>query len=705
MLLSARPDLIPRRVTAVMLAGTFFFALLVLRLFWVQVVWGGELRREAEQIQTREVTLQPSRGNIYDRNHNLLVTSVPCYSVYANPNLIKDPAAVAGRIAPLLGMKPDDLAKELGGKKSFLWLKYGVDFATAEKLRQMNIAGLGFVEASRREYKQGNLAAAVLGFVGNDNQGLYGLEKSYDRELSGSPGRLVMQVDAANREIPQTDTVVYPSRPGDQLVLTIDQTIQFYVEQELDRIVSTYKPARAVILVMDPRTGEVLAMGSRPTFDPSRWQSYPARVWGQNPAIFYTYEPGSTFKIIVTAAGLEEGAVHPNDWFDDPGYAVVQGRRIYDDERRPLGSVSFAQGVADSLNAVFVQVGQRLGRDRLYKYVHGFGFGALTGIELPGEQAGIVIPENDASPLNVATMSIGQSIAVTPLQVLTAVCAVANGGELIQPHLVKAIEDGAGRVIKEIRPRVIRRVISAETARQEISLLEGVVSAGTGQKALVEGYKVAGKTGTAQVPGPGGYQAGKYVSSFAGFAPADNPRIAVLVMVAEPQGQYYGGEVAAPAFSDVVGETLRYLGVPEEADQLTAAARSGAENTPAAGQVSVPNLVGLPVTDARWLLDERGLRCWAPGSRGVVSGQQPAPGRQEVAGTVISLQVSPLSAQPVVPDLTGLTIKKAGAVLAELGLQISIKGSGIAAEQQPKAGTRVSRGAVVTVRFQPPGGG
>ncbi|OAT86708.1 penicillin-binding transpeptidase domain-containing protein [Desulfotomaculum copahuensis] len=703
--MSERINLIPRRVTIVMLAGTVIFALLILRLFWVQLVWGGELRREAEQVQTREITLQPERGNIYDRNHNLLVTSVPCYSVYANPELFKHPDAAADKIAPLLGLKRDEVYKKLSGKEPFAWLKYGVDFATEEKLRHLNISGLGFVETSKRAYKQGSLAANVLGFAGNDNQGLYGLEKSYDRELSGAPGRLVMQVDADGRQIPQTDALIYPSRPGDQLTLTIDQTIQFFVERELDRIVATYKPARAVILVMDPQTGEVLAMGSRPTFDPSHWQDYPSRVWGQNPATYYTYEPGSTFKIIVTAAGLEEGVVHPGDWFDDPGYAVVQGRRIYDAERNNLGSVSFARGVEDSLNAVFAQVGLRLGRDRLYKYIQGFGFGSPTNIDLPGEEPGIVIPEKNASPLNVATMSIGQSIAVTPVQLLTAICAVANGGQLLQPHLVKEIANGTGKVIKDVRPQLVRRVISAETASQETGLLEKVVTKGTGQKALVPGYTVAGKTGTAQVPGPGGYQAGKYVSSFAGFAPAVNPRVAVLVMVAEPQGQYYGGDVAAPAFSAVVRDTLRYFGVPEEAGQEQPDGASGGTVAAGGNNVAVPNLIGLPVDDARWLLGERGLNCWTPGNKGVVSGQQPAAGRNVNPGAVVSLQVTSASGQITIPDLTGLTMKKAGAVLGDLGLNIKLSGSGVAVKQEPSPGAHVSRGSTVTVEFQPPPGG
>ncbi len=687
-----------RRLGILMLLLLAAFSCLVARLFFVQIIRGEHLRQEATSIRTRDVILQPYRGNIYDRNHNALVTSIPAYSLYAHPDQIKNPKEVAGKIAAVLGVRREEILKKLDNNASFVWLQHGVELDLVKKLE--GIGGLGFVETSTRSYKQGGLAAALLGFVGDDNQGLNGLEKYYDHELQGMPGKMVLEIDARGRQIPQSAVVVERSKAGNNLVLTLDQTIQYYVERELDRIESDYQPKWAVILVMDPKTGEILAMGSRPTFDPSRWRKFPREVWEKNPVTLYTYEPGSTFKMIIAAAALEEGVVRPADWFYDPGYIVVKGRRIYCWERKGHGSESFAQAVENSCNPVFIQVGQKLGKEKLYKYVRGFGFGVPTGIDLPGEEAGVIVPENKASELDLATMSIGQSIAVTPVQLLTAVSAIANGGYLMQPHVVRAVEDASGKTIQEVSPRVIRQVISSETARQLSGILEKVVLEGTGRRALVEGYRVAGKTGTAQVPGPGGYMEGKYVASFAGFAPADDPRIAVLVVVAEPRGgEYHGGEVAAPAFSAVVRDTLRYLEVPEDPVQKNREVPPGQDV-----QIKVPNVVGFPVADAIWLLEERGFRSWPPGKTGLVIGQEPPAGRNVPPGTVVSLRIATGNTpeQLLVPDLSGLTVKKAGSILEKLGLKFKASGSGVATRQRPEAGKRVAPGTTVTVEFNPP---
>lgn len=687
-----------RRLGILMLLLLAAFSCLVARLFFVQIIRGGHLRQEATSIRTRDVILQPYRGNIYDRNHNALVTSIPAYSLYAHPDQIKNPGEVAGKIAAVLGVRREEILKKLDNNASFVWLQHGVELDLVKKLE--GIGGLGFVETSTRSYKQGSLAAALLGFVGDDNQGLNGLEKYYDHELQGMPGKMVLEIDARGRQIPQSAVVVERSKAGNNLVLTLDQTIQYYVERELDRIESDYQPKWAVILVMDPKTGEILAMGSRPTFDPSRWRKFPREVWEKNPVTLYTYEPGSTFKMIIAAAALEEGVVRPADWFYDPGYIVVKGRRIYCWERKGHGSESFAQAVENSCNPVFIQVGQKLGKEKLYKYVRGFGFGVPTGIDLPGEEAGVIVPENKASELDLATMSIGQSIAVTPVQLLTAVSAIANGGYLMQPHVVRAVEDASGKTIRKVSPRVIRQVISSETARQLSGILEKVVLEGTGRRALVEGYRVAGKTGTAQVPGPGGYMEGKYVASFAGFAPADDPRIAVLVVVAEPRGgEYHGGEVAAPAFSAVVRDTLRYLEVPEDPVQKNREVPPGQDV-----QIKVPNVVGFPVADAIWLLEERGFRSWPPGKTGLVTGQEPPAGRNVPPGTVVSLRIATGNTpeQLLVPDLSGLTVKKAGSILEKLGLKFKASGSGVATRQRPEAGQRVAPGTTVTVEFNPP---
>lgn len=687
-----------------------FFSLLTLlawvgRLFWVQVVWGGELRQQAEEFRTRQLVLNPARGNIYDRHHNELVTSIPAFSVYARPKTIREPAELAREIAPVLGMKENEVYQKLNVDRPYVWLKHQVDPETANLIRSLNIEGIGLVEGSKRAYKQGSIAAHLLGFVGDDHQGIAGLEKSYDRELRGSPGYLLVESDAAGQPVPQNFRRVSPSAPGNNLVLTIDQTVQYFVEKELDEIMADHQPARANIIVMDPNTGEILAMGSRPSFDPERWQEVEQEVWDKNTATLYNYEPGSTLKMFVAAAALEEKIVRPQDVFYDPGYIVVNGRKIYCWDKKGHREQTFVQAVENSCNPVFIQIGLKLGKERLYKYLNGFGFGAPTGIDLPGEETGILRPLERATDLDLAAMSIGQSISVTPIQLLNAVCAVANGGSLMKPYVVKTIVDNEGKVTRKREPEVIRRVISKESALELSQMLEKVVLEGTGKKAQVPGYRIAGKTGTAQIPGPGGYLEGKYVASFAGFAPLDNPRIAVLVVVVDPKGkEYHGGEVAAPAFQNVIRKTLGYLGIPEE-EGLHQKEREVNPPPSLAEMTPVPDVTGFPVADARWLLESRGLVPRPSAEEGIVQEQNPAGGSQVSRGSAVVLRVTPLRSENVtpeyltMPDLSGLSVKRAGEVCEALGLRPQIRGGGLVVKQEPPPGTKVKRGTVVTLEF------
>jgi stage V sporulation protein D (sporulation-specific penicillin-binding protein) len=357
---------------------------------------------------------------------------------------------------------------------------------------------------------------------------------------------------------------------------------------------------------------------------------------------------------------------------------------------------------------VFIQTGLRLGKERFYKYLRDFGFGTVTGVDLPGEEEGIVIPPREATSLNLATMAIGQSVAVTPLQMLTATCAIANGGYLYQPYIVQAVEKPSGEKIKVTKPKLIRRVISPATTRQLAGSLEKVVLEGTGKSASVEGYRVAGKTGTAQVPGSKGYLSGKYVASFAGFAPVDDPKIAVLVLLAEPKGgAYHGGEVAAPAFSNVVRDTLRKLKVPEEPDDQNLATPQAIQRQvaePSAKNIIVPNVIDFPLTEARNIIKERGLHSWTAESDGLVTGQKPAAGSQALNGTVIKLETGPFPAfseKISVPDLTGLTVKQAGIVVEKLGLSFTPQGWGLAVKQYPGPGNKVVKGMIIKVEFKP----
>lgn len=702
--------LVRRRIIALFLMAAALLSLLVVRLAWIQFVRGDELRQQGIINRMRDVPVEAKRGSILDRNGNELVTSVSADSIYAIPNHIEKPEQVATQIAPILGMDIDKVKKIITKKSRFEWIKRKVDFETSQKIKDLKISGIGFAEESRRYYKQETLAPHILGFTGTDNQGLMGMEAAFEEELKGVPGRIVIEHDAAGREIPQALHQYIPPNQGNNLVLTLDQTIQHFVERELDKIVTTYKPKMAVIIVMDPKTGEILALGNRPTFNPNKWREVPQSVWDRNPAVWYNYEPGSTFKIITAASALEENAVKPSDRFYDPGHYQVADRKIRCWKAGGHGSQSFEEVVQNSCNPGFIQVGLNLGKEKFYKYISAFGFGQSTGIGVPGEASGIIIRQKDATNLNIATMSMGQSIAVTPIQLLTAVSAVANGGTLMKPHLVKQIEDNQGKIIKTFEPEPVRQVISKETAATTRQLLENVVLKGSGKNAFVDGYRAAGKTGTAQVVAErGGYASGRYVASFAGFAPANDPRISVLIMVAEPQGGvYYGGLVAAPVFSPLASDILHYLGVPEQKD-LPKPKTNPWQVEEERIEVAVPNVVNLPLDEAQKLLREAGLAFETRGQGKMVYGQIPESGALVLTGTKVILDLnssrggnSKQGEQVSVPDLKGMTIREAGNLLESLGLKLDPGGSGLANSQSPAPGCKLSHGSTVKVQFAPP---
>ncbi|RPF46786.1 stage V sporulation protein D (sporulation-specific penicillin-binding protein) [Thermodesulfitimonas autotrophica] len=695
-----------KRLASLFVLAAFLFFLLVCRLFWLQLVRGAELERGAWENRVREITVEAKRGDICDRNGKVLVTSVSCDSVAAMPAQVADAAGTAAKLAPLLKMDQETLYRLLTRKQAFVWLKRKVDFETARQIRGLKLPGIELIEESRRQYNCGSLAAHILGFVGVDNQGLTGVEKTAEKFLRGVPGKIVVEQDAAGRNIPAALHHLYPPVPGNRVLLTIDETIQYFVERELDKIVDTYHPAAASIIVMDPKTGEILALGNRPTFDPAAWRDVPQAVWDRNPAIWQLYEPGSTFKIVTAAAALSEGVVGPESHFYCPGFVQVADRRIRCWKEGGHGSESFAEVVQNSCNPGFIQVGLSLGKEKFYKYIRAFGFGRPTGINLPGEAKGILIPENKATNLNIATMSIGQSIAVTPIQLVTAAAAVANGGELLAPRVIRAVVSPDGKTVRVFKPEHRRRVLSREKAQELARLLENVVLKGTGVNAYLDGYRTAGKTGTAQVVGPGGgYVPGKYVSSFVGFAPVDNPRLVTLVVVWEPQGGvYFGSLVAAPAFKAVMQDALRYLGVPQQAG-LEKPEKPWYLIEEEPKPVTVPEVVDLPVHEAIERLRAAGLRFTVRGQGDVVRAQVPQGGATVLTGTkvILELKAAPEGGPEVaVPDLTGLTIKDAAVLLEKMGLVLVPEGSGVAVQQTPVPGTRLRRGGSVRVIFASP---
>lgn len=655
---------------------------------------------------TAQIPVEAQRGDIFDRNGNLMVGSVSVDSLYAVPAQVKDPPVTAAKLAAATGMDQAKILPLLTRKAAFVWLKRKVDAACSTRVKELGLPGIGVVAENERSYPDQSLAASVLGFTGVDNQGLTGVEKSYDRQLTGVNGAILIEHDAGGRSIPNAREEYLPPTPGDSLKLTIDTTIQSFVERELDQVEDTYHPKTAVIMVMNPKTGGLYAMGTRPGFDPADWQKTPQSVWDRNPAIWYNYEPGSTFKIVTLTAALGEGVVNANWHFFDPGFIKVADRIIHCWYDGGHGSESLAQVVENSCNPAFVDMGLKLGTPAFYKYLGAFGFGQLTGIDLPGEARGIIIPQNRATSLNLATMALGQSIAVTPIQLLTAMATIANGGMLVKPHVVSEVLSPDGRVVQRAQTPSTR-VIPAAVAGEVDALLANVVQKGTGKNAWVDGYPAAGKTGTAQVVGAGGgYVAGQYVASFVGFAPVNDPKVAVLIMIAQPQGgQYFGGVVAAPVFSAVVGDTLRYLGVPQTPG-MTAPVTPFSQQE-AYTQVTVPNVVDYPVVDALAALQRAGLAGDVRGDGWIVSSQTPAAHVVVRSDTRVLLEadagIPGADARVVVPDLTGLTVDQAGGLLDRLGLRLERSGEGLAGDQNPLPGSLVVMGSAVKVNFKIPG--
>lgn len=549
---------------------TVGFLLVSVRLVVLQVFQHDEWSKRAEREHEKNVSIEAERGAIYDRNGTVLAMNVEVPSVYAVPGEIGNPAAVSRKLGAILNVDPKGLEKKLEGGKSFAWLARKIEPAKAEEIRHLQLDGIGFVMESQRFYPKRALFGHLLGFAGLDNRGLEGIELKYDATLRGEKGWLVLQRDAHGKSIfPKGLNYIAPSR-GKDLYLTVDEVIQHISERELDRVVDQTRAKGGTIIVMDPWSGEILAMAVRPRFNPNTVRTHQPSEW-RNRAITDAYEPGSTFKIVTAAAALEEKVVDPNEMIDcEEGSYRIFGTVLNDHD--PVGVVPFRQVIAKSSNIGTAKVAERLGEKRMSDYIRAFGFGERLGIDLFGEMPGLVRDPKQWSKRSLASVSIGQEIGVTPLQVITAVSAIANGGWLMTPHLVRQVKEidlqrvgGEGRVVKEAAPQVRRRAVSEGTAREVVQILEGVVSkSGTGLLAAIPGYSVAGKTGTAQKidPATGRYSRHAFVSSFVGFAPAEDPAVAILVMVDEPEGAGWGGTVAAPVFSTVGREVLHYLRVP-----------------------------------------------------------------------------------------------------------------------------------------------
>ena len=615
------------------------FCIVVGRGYYLQVVQAPQLQDRADQQKQRVVELAPQRGAILDRNGDPLAISLDVESLYADPALIQKPTDVAAALAGPLKMSQKELVQLLKEKKRFVWIKRKLDPEVSKKIRKLRIRGLQFVAEHKRFYPQGESGAHVVGFTGLDPKGLEGLELEYDQLLQGEPGRLVSQRDARGRGMATADQLVQGGVPGDSLQLTIDRSLQYVAEKELAKVVKKYKAKSGTVVVMEPASGKILAMASNPVYNPN----LPAKSRisnRRNRAVTDSYEPGSTFKPFLLSGVLEEKIVRPGQkTYCENGRYEVGGKVIRDTRRH--GRLTLQEMLKFSSNIGFAKLGKAMERERFYSYIRDFGFGEPTGLDLPGEVQGLLRPPSRWFEIDLAAISFGQGLSVTPIQITTAMAAIANGGLLMEPYLVERIVDAEGQTVKRRLPQVRRRVISEDTAKRVREMMVTVTEpGGTGTRAALPGYRVAGKTGTAQKVDPvtGGYSVDKRVSSFIGFVPADSPALVISVTIDEPEGKGYGGVVAAPVFARVAKQSLSYLNIlPKGSMEALDVAQAKAEplpdlaalipdNKPVDGLV-MPDLRGMSYRQVLRAMGKKQLNLKLSGSGHVVE-QSPAPGKK-----------------------------------------------------------------------------
>ncbi|MBF0511661.1 MAG: penicillin-binding protein [Candidatus Omnitrophica bacterium] len=554
----------PSRFAVVFLFLFLGFLYSVGFLVFIQIFRFDYLSHLALRQHEHSMVLEPRRGTIYDRNMRALAVNLPAYSIYVNARAVHqahDENEVIGKLSDLLKIDPRSLQAKIDRDKYFVWLARKVPEDVYVKIKKLKLTGIGFIKESKRFYPNQSLAAHLIGFAGMDNNGLDGLERDYDKYLKGECGHAIILRDARSREL-MFNKGYTPPRDGFNVVLTIDETIQFIAERALDRMYRKYNAAGASIIVMDPKTGEILALANRPSYNLEA-ASKSAPEMRTNRAIVFTYEPGSVFKIVTTSAALQENVIKEGDMINcEHGAYRVANHILHDHE--PLGTISFKQVIEQSSNIGTAKVAQRLGPKRVYSYAHHFRFGMKTGIDLPGEAPGILKPVSRWSKTSIGAVPIGQEVTVTPIQLAGAISAIANEGIYMRPFVVKCVKDVNGQIIYQHTPKILDRVISKTTAQRVKAILKGVVDEGTGTKAAIPGVTVAGKTGTAQKVVSGTYSHSHFYATFAGFAPVENPRLAAVVVFDDPHPAYYGGTVSAPVFSEVVGDSLKYLNTHQQ---------------------------------------------------------------------------------------------------------------------------------------------
>lgn len=696
-----------------LLAGFLLFWLfaICLRLVWLQVVDYGDFTQRAARQQQRSIEVSPARGNIYDRNGNELAMSVNMDSVFAVPSEIPDVHGTAGILGKILKSDATDIENRLKASHAFAWVARKVDSDTSSRVRALNLKGIYFQKEPKRFYPKQELAAQVLGHVGLDDKGLFGIEHEFDARLKGKPGAMVISMDARRRWFGRVEK---NPDPGENVVLTIDEKIQYIAERELEQAMKDTHAASGTVIVENPHTGEVLALANRPTFNPNTVNAGDGKLL-EDPAVSNIYEPGSTFKIVTLSAALEEKLTRPDEVIDcQMGSIVVNGLRIHD--HHAYGNLTVQQILEHSSDVGAIKLALRLGEERFDRYIRAYGFGSQTKIELPHETWGITRPLSRWSKVSIGAISMGQEIGVSPIQLISMVSTIANDGVYVAPRIIM------GTTAPRATPQLVtfhpvpgRRVISPMTAAEMKQMMQGVVLRGTGTRAILNGYSVAGKTGTAQKTDPdtGAYSKSHYIASFTGFAPVNNPALTVLVVLDSPVGparaDHEGGFAAAPVFARVAQQVLAYWNVPHDVEVLDQkqfalrkkvkeqdVAEGSSEHISVEAEVVPPATPAQPAAAATGSLPAAQAQVAQP-LAAVDAGvaQAPSPVRTSEKNTV----VLDVAGGVQVPDFSGMPLRAALEQAEGAGIELEVSGSGVAQSQSPPAGSYIPHGGHVSVKF------
>jgi cell division protein FtsI (penicillin-binding protein 3) len=743
------------------------------RLFWIQVVSHKDYVERAQKEQQRTIQIAPRRGILYDRSLHELAMTVLVDSIYADPSQIADKPAAARVLSSLTHTDPSDnrttvqaIAQRLADGHNFAWIARRVSPEVSKQVRALNMKGIFFQKEFKRFYPGNNLAAQTLGYVGADDDGLGGLEEKFDSSLHGTPGEMYTAMDARRQVLGSTEL---EPQPGRNLVLTIDENIQYMAEQALDHAMARTQAQNGTVVVQDVHTGQILALAIRPTFDPNNFRhTTPALL--RDHAVSDVYEPGSTFKLVTYSTAIDQGVAKPDDSIDcEGGKITIFGRTIHDNQGEHMGVVTVHKALEESSDVAAVKLALKVGPDKFYQYIRAFGFGSRSGIELPGETRGLLLPVECPplppgrprsnvprcwGPTSIGSIAIGQEVAVTPVQLVSMVSTIANGGVYLPPHILMpdaspSTDANQNSAAPQVSPRPFKaggdlpnplptgahRVISTLSAAEMRQMMEGVVLFGTGKKAQLNGYSSGGKTGTAQKIDPSTHTYSKtmHIGSFAGFAPVNNPVIAVAIVMDSPKGQYYGADVSAPVFSELAQQVLEYLGVPHDID-LKPAATPAKKSAPVNEDDSAPpeeNLQALyqaandlPSDDPQSPSAQKAAPAAAPAApapapnssseSNIASAPAPSIATQPASSSAAAPSAQPSDAaapsnsavfqlpenQLRVPSLLSLPVREVIEQAGAAGLVVQVMGNGIARDQAPAPGTLVAPGTKIVVRFE-----